>query len=75
MDMNTDLRLSPAIQPDPTVTSPCTLKLSFACTGAGYERLDPRDMLNPETSFRTPTIICVECYELAADHFVKESHR
>lgn len=61
-------------RPDPTKTGPCALQLSFACTGAGYERLDPRDMLAPETSFRTPVIMCVECYELAADHYLKELH-
>lgn len=61
-------------QPDPTKTGPCELNLSFACTGAGYERLDPRDMLAPETSFRTPKISCVCCYELAADHYIREVH-
>jgi hypothetical protein len=61
-------------QPDPTKTGPCELNLSFACTGAGYERLDPRDMLKPETSFRTPRIICLPCYELAADHYISEVH-
>lgn len=61
-------------QPDPTKTGPCELQLSFACTGAGYERLDPRDMLAPETSFRTPRIICLPCYELAADHYISEVH-
>lgn len=61
--------------PDPTKTGPCALRLSFACTGAGYERLDPRDMLKPETSFRIPVIACLPCYEMAADHYVKELHR
>ncbi len=69
-----DYRASMSNQPDPTKTGPCELKLSFACTGAGYERLDPRDMLAPETSFRTRRISCVCCYELAADHYVKELH-
>jgi hypothetical protein len=63
-----------AVRPDPTKTGPCELKLSFACTGAGYERLDPRDMLKPETSFRTPIIVCLPCYEMAADIYVKEAH-
>lgn len=62
------------LRPDPTVTGPCALKLSFACTGAGYERYDPRDMLKPETSFRTPVIMCLECAEMAADHYVRELH-
>lgn len=61
-------------QPDPSKTGPCELKLSFACTGAGYERLDPRDMLTPETSFRIPVITCVECNDMAADHYLKELH-
>lgn len=64
----------PAQRPDPTKTGPCELKLSFACTGAGYERLDPRDMLKPETSFRTPVISCVECNDMAADYYLKELH-
>lgn len=67
------LALVPA-RPNPTKTGSCELELSFACTGAGYERLDPRDMLAPETSFRTPKIICLPCYELAADHYIREVH-
>lgn len=66
--------LEAPVRPDPTRTGPCELKLSFACTDAGYERLDPRDMLAPETSFRTPRIICLPCYELAADHYIGEVH-
>lgn len=62
------------IRPDPTKTGPCELELSFACTGAGYERLDPRDMLTPETSFRTPRIICVECNDMAATIYIRELH-
>jgi hypothetical protein len=64
-----------SVQPDPTKTGPCALQLSFACTGAGYERLDPRDMLAPETSFRELKISCISCYELAADHYVREVHK
>lgn len=62
-------------RPDPTKTGPCELKLSFTCTGAGYERLDPRDMLARETSFREPKISCIQCYEMAADIFIERSHR
>lgn len=67
--------LAPApVRPDPTKTGLCALQLSFACTGAGYERLDPRDMLASETSFRTSVITCLPCYEMAADHYLKGLH-
>lgn len=73
--MSSEEYLRPTAQhPDPSKTGPCELKLSFACTGAGYERLDPRDMLTPETSFRTPKTICLPCYEMAADHYIQELH-
>lgn len=61
--------------PDPTVTGPCETRLSFTCTGEGIQRLDPRDMLTSETSFRTPRIQCLACYEMAADIYLKESHK
>ena len=61
--------------PDPTVSGPCETELSFACTGEGIQRLDPRDMLTSETSFRTPRIQCLPCYEMAADIYLKESHK
>lgn len=72
-ELLTDLTPIP-VRPDPTKTGPCELQLSFVCTGAGYERLDPRDMLAPETSFRTPRIICVECNDMAATIYVREVH-
>lgn len=56
--------------PDPRIEGPCQTRLSFLCTGQGIERLDPRDMLTPETSFRTPKIQCLACYEMAADIYV-----
>ena len=64
-----------ARRPDPTVLGPCETRLSFLCSGEGYLREYPLNMLATHSAFTGAKVQCLPCYEMAADLYVKALHR
>ncbi len=64
----------PATTQDPNVTGPCQLQSSPFCEGTGWQRLNPLDMLQADTSFRTYAPACQACYDTNADAYVAALH-
>lgn len=61
--------------PDPNITGPCQLQVSFLCKPSeGQQRMDPMDMAAPETSFRAYVMCCQPCYDAQADEYVRVTH-
>jgi hypothetical protein len=61
--------------PDPSITGPCQIQSSFLCEpAAGVQRMNPMDMLLPETSFGGYTLICQACYDQLATLYVAGLH-
>jgi hypothetical protein len=66
--------LNASTLPDPNITGPCQLQASPFCEQTGIQRMDPMDMLAPETSFAGYVSACLTCYEVRADMYVAEVH-
>lgn len=61
--------------PDPNITGPCQLQVSFLCKPSeGQQRMDPMDMATSETSFRAYVMCCQPCYDAQADEYVRVTH-
>lgn len=59
--------------PLPSITpQPCQSGAALDCTGTGIERQQPEAML---TGDREIVPMCLPCYEVHADRYVRVSHR
>lgn len=56
------------------ITGECETKISMLCTGQGFQRENPLQMLDFETAFKDPKIQCDACYMRACDQFIERSH-
>ena len=61
--------------PNPSVTGPCQVEVSFACVGSGIERLNPLAMLPKPTVSAKYAFICRVCYDSLADLYVRSVHQ
>jgi hypothetical protein len=61
--------------PDPSITGPCQIQASLLCEpSAGVQRMNPLDMLSPDTSFQGYTLICQACNDHLATLYVASLH-
>lgn len=68
---------APSALPDPTVTGPCQMQVTFMCTGeAAGERLIPTSML-PDALIPGPLYapMCRPCYDHLADSYLAALHQ
>lgn len=60
--------------PDLFITGECETKISMLCSGRGFQRENPLQMLNTATAFKNHKIQCDECYGRACDQFIERRH-
>lgn len=65
------------METDLFITGECEMpkdRKSLLCSGQGFQREDPLQMLNAATAFKDPKIQCDACYMRACDLFIERSH-